>query len=176
MNCDPNRLSLESAFSQGAEINGENLIINISGAIAVHSTKVGGNNIRFDNMTLTFEKFRLVSVFILTRRVLDFKSKSPKEVKGRKLYKSEIEDFTNRLITEEWDIMSFEFSDKKDECKAAGKIAISLVFSGNGDMFTVNISCDNLTVEAAGEGEIIPKEKFSVLEKITKFVKGKNSR
>ncbi|MDE6593051.1 MAG: hypothetical protein K2K57_08310 [Oscillospiraceae bacterium] len=176
MNCDPNRLSLENAFSQGAEISGENLIINISGAIAVHGTVCSGNNIRFDNMTLTFENFRLVSAFILTRRVLDFKSNSPKEIKGRKLYKSEIEDFTQRFVTEEWDIMSFEFSDKKGECKAAGKIAISLVFSSNGDMFTVNISCDNLTAEAMGEGEIIPKAKISFLKKFSKIFKGKNSR
>ncbi|MDE7294983.1 MAG: hypothetical protein K2N72_11215 [Oscillospiraceae bacterium] len=172
MNCDPNHLSLENAFSQGAEINGENLIINISGAIAVHGTETDSNNIRFDNMTLTFENFRLVSAFILTRRVLDFKSNSPKEVKGRKLYKSEIEDFTHRFVTEEWDIMSFEFSDKKGECKAA----FSPVFSGNGDMFTVNISCDNLTAEAVGEGEILPKEKIPFLEKFSKFIKGKNSR
>lgn len=168
MNCDPNRISLENAFSQGAEISGENLIINISGAVAVCS----GNNIRFDNMTLTFENFRLVSAFIMTRRVLDFKSNSPKEIKGRKLYKSETEDFIQRLVTEEWDVMSFEFSDKKGECR----VAFSPVFSGNGDMFTVNISCDNLTAEAADEGEILPKEKISIMEKFSKFFKDKNSR
>ncbi len=172
MKCDPNRLSLENAFSQGAKIIGENLIINISGAIVVHDTVHGGNNIRFDNMTLTFENFRLVSAFITTRRVLDFKSNSPKEIKGRKLYKSETEEFTQRLITEEWDIMSFEFSNKNGECKAA----FTFVFSGNGDMFTVNISCDNLTAESADEGKIIPKEKFPFIEKFSNFFKGKNFR
>lgn len=165
MNCDPNSLSLNGAFSQGGEISGETLSINISEAIAAN----GGNNIRFDSMTLTFENFRLVSAFILTRRILDLKTNTPKEVKGRKLYKSELDDFTHHLTTEEWDIMSFEFSDKKGECR----VAFSPVFSDNGDMFTVNISCGNLTAEAMGEGEIIPKEKISFLEKFSGIFKKK---
>lgn len=156
MKCEPSRLCLDNSFCKYGEICGENLTLHISGALLPEK----GSNILFEGLELRFEKFRLDSAFLCSRRILDFKANIPKAAKGRRLYRSETEDFSRRLTGEEWDFIRFEYSEKNDRCNAA----FDIVFSG-GEMFTVNISCGSLSAQTDKEGIKISKEKNPLKER-----------
>ncbi|MCM1578854.1 MAG: hypothetical protein NC078_08670 [Ruminococcus sp.] len=166
MNCDPKKLSLENARSAGGGLENGCLYLMVCGGVSVREKKL-----LFEKMTLRFEECRPLSVSLCTRRILNFKTNSPKEQKGRKLYKSEIDGFTQRLLNEEWDFMSFSVSEKSGEQRAE----FDMVFVSSGEMFTVNISCKNITAVGNDEGTELPRSKTTFSEKLSKFFKGKKS-
>ena len=128
---DIHQLILDDAYVHEGTLSGNTIELTMAGVLA----ETGKELLVFDRIRLVMTGFSLVTAESLTRRALAVNN-TVKQIKGRRLYKSEMPDFTARLTGEEWDIVSFDFSDERTA-------AITLCFS-DGGLFSFTARCSKI--------------------------------
>lgn len=150
------------AFVERGEADGTDITIYIGGAYYLGTSlqNPSGKDMSVIGLKAVLRDCEIKNVSAQSRKILNIKNNSVREEKERKLYKSELAEFTDRLCLGGADIFSLSDSE--------GEICMELNFDGNASeecLFTVNISCYAFSLEWEDLGEVRPRKKLTLRQR-----------
>lgn len=117
----------------------------------------------YTDADITMNGFAVKYVDTCARRVLDFKSCRPKDIAPRRLYKSELAPFLDRIVSEQWLLFGLNVSsDNAGSCR----VLLRIYFTESGDMFDMTACCGNFDFSPYGKGAVPCPPKLTLYQRL----------
>ena len=154
---------LSAAYINGCTADRGQLVISVQNAyiLAAHPENNGKTDRKAEGFTVTAENFSLISVTMPERYFYALSGGSPKRIKARSLYKSEITGFMKRLSEETSDIISL--------C-CGEELSLTIVFE-NGEIFEMRGRCTEIRTTFTALSDERPPIKLSLRERTAALIR-----